>query len=193
MSYLQSFRNALKDQKFLVLDTETTGLHDGEIVQIAIIDSDANVLLDTLVKPVKPIPADATAIHGITDEMVKDAPVWAQITGHIESIVSGKLLVVYNATFDRGMMHKSQERHNLPKIEWKEIAAWYCAMEAFAEFYGEYNAYRGNYKWQKLVVAARHCNQPTDDAHDALADCLMALGVTKHMLKAESEGENESN
>src|SRR5688572_29960828 len=115
MSYLDDFRKALTGKEFLVLDTETTGLYDGEIVQIAIIDSDANVLLDTLVKPVKPIPADATAIHGITDEMCKDAPVWAQITGHIESIISGKLLVVYNATFDRGMMHKSQERHNLPK------------------------------------------------------------------------------
>lgn len=41
----------------LILDTETTGLgDDAEIVEIAIIDQDKNVLLNSLVKPSKPIP-----------------------------------------------------------------------------------------------------------------------------------------
>ncbi len=191
MSYLKNFRNALKDQEFYVLDTETTGLHDGEIVQLALIKSDGQIVLDTLIKPVRPIPADATAIHGITDEICKDAPSWPDIAEPLKQVLQGKLLVVYNAVFDRGMMHKSQERHNLPKIEWKEICSWHCAMEAYAEFYGDYNSYRGSYRWQKLVFAAKNCGQPTDDAHDALADCLMTLGVVKHMLKAESEVGNE--
>ena len=48
-----------------ILDTETTGLYDdAEIVEISIIDENGGVLLDTLVKPLKPIPAEATAIHG---------------------------------------------------------------------------------------------------------------------------------
>lgn len=193
MSYLKNFRNALTDKNFLVLDTETTGLYEGEIVQIAIINSAGENLLDTLVKPKLPIPADATAIHGITDEMVKDAPGWPEIAPKIQEILNGQLLVVYNAVYDRKMMHQTAERHNLPKIEWKEICSWHCAMEAYAEYFGDYNSYRNSYRWQKLVVAARNCGQPTDDAHDALADCLMTLSVTKHMLKAESEASNESN
>ena len=193
MSYLQSFRKALAGKEFLVLDTETTGLHDGEIVQIAIINSAGETLLDTLVKPAQAIPADATAIHGITDEMCNDAPIWPQITGHIESLVSGKELVIYNAVYDRKMMHKSQERHNLPKIEWKDICSFHCAMEAYAEYFGDWNNYHGSYRWQRLSAAAHRCGVTVENAHNALGDCLMTLGVVKHMLKAESEANNESN
>lgn len=187
MTTLASFREALAGKDFLVLDTETTGLYEGEIVQIAIINSAGEILLNTLVKPVEPIPADATNIHGITDHMVKDAPSWIDLAPKIKTILEGKLLVVYNAVYDRKMMHQTAERHNLPKVEWKEITTWLCAMEAFAEFYGDYNRYRGSYRWQKLVMAARHCGVEYADAHDALADCKMALGVSKFMLKVESE------
>lgn len=187
MTTLASFREALTGKKFLVLDTETTGLYDGEIVQIGIVNSAGDVLLDTLVKPVEPIPSDATAIHGITDEMVKDAPTWLDLAPKVKTILEGQLLVVYNAVYDRKMMHQTAERWELPKVEWKEICEWHCAMEAFAEFYGDYNRYRGSYRWQKLVIAARHCGVKYEDAHNALADCFMALGVSHHMLKVESE------
>lgn len=193
MSTLANFRKALTDKDFLVLDTETTGLEDGEVVQIAILNNLGETLLDTLVKPNRPIPRDATAIHGITDDDCKDAPSWIDLAPKIKTILDGKLLVVYNAVYDRKMMHKTAERHNLPKIEWKEICQWHCAMEAFAEYYGDWNDYRGNYRWQKLVTAARHCGIGTNDAHDALGDCWMTLGVVRHMLKAESEASNESN
>lgn len=187
MSYLESFRKALTGQSFLVLDTETTGLYDGEIVQLALIDSDGQTWINTLIKPVKPIPADATAIHGITDEMCKDAPSWPEVADILKSDLHGKRLVVYNAVFDRGMMHKSQERHNLPKIEWKDIASWHCAMEAYAEYWGDYNSYRGNFKWQKLEAAAGRCGVKVENAHQALGDCLMTLGVVKHMLESEAK------
>jgi DNA polymerase-3 subunit epsilon len=191
VSTLENFRKALRGKDFLVLDTETTGLDNAEVVQIAIINSAGEPLLDTLVKTKQPIPRDATRIHGITDEMVKDCPTWLDLAPKIKTILDGQLLVVYNATFDREIMHQTAERWDLPKIEWKEICSWHCAMEAYAEFYGEWNNYHGNYRWQRLGNAARNCNLPTDDAHDALADCLMALGVTKHMLKSEPESEQE--
>ncbi len=44
----------------MILDTETTGLYDAEIVELSIIDTAGNVLLDTLVRPTRPIPAEAT-------------------------------------------------------------------------------------------------------------------------------------
>ena len=56
-------------------DTETTGLSDeDEIVHIAIVDIDGSVLIDTLVKPSKLIPSEATYIHNITNKMVEYAP-----------------------------------------------------------------------------------------------------------------------
>lgn len=182
---LKHFRESLSGKDFNVLDTETTGLYEGEIVQIAIINSAGEILLNTLIKPVEPIPADATNIHGITDEMCKDAPNWLDLAPKIKTILEGKPLVVYNAVYDRKMMHQTAERHGLPKVEWKEVCEWHCAMEAFAEFYGDWNQYRHSYRWQKLVIAARHCGVDYEDAHNALADCFMALGVTKHMLKQD--------
>lgn len=189
MTTLRNFRENLIGKDFLVLDTETTGLEDGEVVQIAIIDKAGETLLDTLVKPKRPIPSDATEIHGITDEMCKDAPTWIDLAPKIKTILDGKLLVVYNAVYDRKIMHRTQERWDLPKIEWKEISTWLCAMEAFAEFYGDYNSYRGNYRWQKLVTAARHFGILPNNAHTALGDCLMTLAVTNAMLKV-SESDN---
>jgi len=59
----------------LVLDTETTGLGDSaEIIEIGIINGSGEVVMNTLVKPSISIPATATAIHGITDDDLLNAP-----------------------------------------------------------------------------------------------------------------------
>lgn len=181
---LETFLTMARFENYLILDTETTGLNDGEIVQIAIIDANGTVLLDTYVKPVQPIPADARRIHGITDEMVKSAPGWDVVCPQVQQILSGTPdLIVYNAVYERKMMHKSGERHGLPKTEWKNLCRWWCAMEAFAEVYGDWNEYRASYRWQKLVTAPAYYNVPQDSAHSALGDCLMTLGVVKGMCK----------
>lgn len=182
-----NFIEVIKANEFVVLDTETTGLHDGEICQIAIIDASGNVLLDTLVKTVYPIPSDASAIHGITDADVATAPTWAELCPKVQEILNGRDVVVYNAVYDRKMMHKAAEKCGLPKTEWKEVCRWFCAMEAFAEEYGDWNDYHQSYRWQKLTTAARYYNLPTQGAHSALADCLMTLGVVKAMAAEAAE------
>jgi DNA polymerase-3 subunit epsilon len=181
---MNDFLDMIRRDEFVVLDTETTGLNRGEIVQIAIIDSSGNALLDSYVKPVRPIPADATRIHRITDEMVASAPIWAELTVTIQSLLSGRDLVVYNAVYDRKMMHQTAEAAGLPKVEWKELCRWHCAMEEFSPIYGEGDDYHQSYRWQKLTTAARYYNLATDGAHTALADCKMTLGVVKAMAAA---------
>lgn len=177
----------VRKEDYLVLDTETTGLRDGEICQIAIIDQDGNVLLDELVKTVDPIPGESTNIHGITDDMVKDARPWSLVVEDVRKLLAGKNVVVYNAVYDRKMMHQSNDRSGLDRIDWKRFTRWYCAMEAYAEFYGEWNDYHGNYRWQRLTMAAKRFNIPTDGAHSALADCQMTLAVVKAMAEATKE------
>lgn len=185
MTTLDAFKALIQSGDYLVLDTETTGLHDGEIVQIAIIDSAGNVLLDTLVRPRFPIPPDATRIHGITNAMVVSAPTWTQVSPQILNLLYGRDLIVYNAVYDRKMMHQSAEKAGLPKIEWKEITRWHCAMEAFAEVYGDWNDYRQSYRWQKLTTAAAYYGLSVQDAHSALGDCLMTLAVIKKLAGVE--------
>ena len=180
---LADFRKIVRDGNFVVLDTETTGLHAGEIVQIAIIASDGDILLDTLVKPAHPIPADATAIHRITDDMVATAPLWKDVLPEVRAALCDWNVIVYNAQYDRKMLHLTNEVHGLEKIDWKQCAAWYCAMEAFAELYGDWNNYNRSYKWQPLWKAAQYyyLEFTPGTEHTALGDCLMTLDVIKKM------------
>lgn len=174
--------DVIKSGDYVVLDTETTGIDRGsEIVSIAVIASDARPLLNTLVHPTKPIPAEATKIHGITNEAVKNVlPFPAEL---LQELLTGRNVIVYNANYDIGMLYNSTRLAGFTQIEWRNIASWHCAMETFAEIYGEWDDYHGNYRWQKLVFAAGHYGIPTDGAHGALADCLMTLQVCKKMAE----------
>jgi len=180
---MTSFIDLIRSNNFLVLDTETTGLGPtAEICQIAIIDSAGTVLLDTLVKPINPIEAGAIAVHGITNAMVEDAPGWKDITALIETLLTGRDVVIYNAVFDRKLMHQSAEQAGTPKIEWKTLATFHCAMLEFAAVFGDWNDYYQSYRWKTLQTAAQFYKLPVSDAHHALGDCLTTLAVCKAMV-----------
>ena len=184
MNKRQSILEVIESRDFVVLDTETTGLYESaEIVSIAVIDSDGKTLLDTLVKPVRPIPPEATRIHGITNEMVKDAlPLPVQTLGHL---LTNRHVIIYNTQYDVQMLRQSAGIAKLPMIPWYDVAEFWCAMTAFAEIYGEWNDYHGNYRWQKLSTACSYYKIPVVGAHGALADCQMTLKVCEAMLAAE--------
>jgi len=99
---------------YVVFDTETTGLlptQGDEIVQIAalrlmgqrIVDAEQ---LDRLVHPGRKIPPASTKIHGITDDMVADAPGIAQAGAEMHDFAKGSVLVAHNAPFDMAFFHK---------------------------------------------------------------------------------------
>src|SRR3990172_950924 len=92
---LQAFKSMIRRGEFVVLDTETTGLERGEIVQIAVIDASGAVLLDTLVKPVNPIPPDASRIHGLYAADVADAPTWEAVSAQLVPLLTGRNVVIY--------------------------------------------------------------------------------------------------
>ena len=189
-AYLASFIKKLSGSPFLVLDTETTGLGKAEIVQIAIINSEGETLLDELVKPVHPIPARASAIHKITDEKVAAAPLWTEVSRKVVDIITNQSVVIYNRDFDLNMLYSTDKFSDKPILYgWDEIAKdYFCAMKAFAVHNGEWNNYRRSYAWKPLSQAAKIMKVPVVNAHSALGDCRMTLGVVKAMLKAHSEG-----
>lgn len=180
--------SVLRSGDFVILDTETTGLgSDAEICQVAIIDSQGKTLLDTLVKPVRAIPAEATRIHGITNDMVKAAPNFINVAQAVWDACQGKTVIVYNAEYDFRLLEQSEKACNpLALSDWHTIERE-CAMIKFAEIYGDWNDYKQSYRWQKLETAARHYGLPVVDAHSALGDCQMTLAVCKAMLAAEGD------
>lgn len=168
-----------RPESWVVLDTETTGLgDDAEICQIAIVNHLGSVLLYSLVKPTRPIPASATKIHGITNEMVADAPSFADLWTQIRNLLSNKTCFIYNAEYDTRLMVQSAKAHG--GVPLYNGTRFEDVMVPFAEKRGEWNEYRQGWKWQKLSDAVNWLGyEPPKNAHDALADCRMTLIVMK--------------
>lgn len=157
----------------LFLDTETTGLDSrAEVCQIAIVDYNGEVLLDTLVKPTVPIPPDATAIHHITNAHVASAPAFAELWAQFAAIIDGRHVVIYNADYDVRVLRQSARANGL---QFEPRAQFHCAMLAYAEFHGEWDDYRGGYRWIKLGVALKNTDIDARAVtlHSALADAEM--------------------
>lgn len=170
--------------KPVYLDTETTGLEDfDQIVEICVLDFDGSVLVDSLVKPTSTIPAGVTKLHGITDEMVKEAPTWPEIWPAVQAALTGRHLAIYSADFDVRMMQQSHRHH---AMRWKlKGASFFCIMKLYAQFRGEWDDDRGTYRWHKLREAGRHCNIELPNAHRAKADALLARAVLHHIAQKQ--------
>ena len=127
----------------LFLDTETTGLDAGaEIVEIAVLDRHGAVLFESLVKPVVPVPDEAIAVHGITNEDLAQAPAWPEVATVLDGLVAGRVLVAHNAVFDKRMLSQSSDRHRLPA---PTGASWECTLELLTQPNGG--------RWPNLAVA----------------------------------------
>lgn len=172
-------------QNPLILDTETTGLGPtDEIVQIAVVDADGTVLLNTLVRPTQPISAEATSIHGITDSDVELAPSGGEICLELARLLRQRLVCIYNADFDARILAQTFRAWGVPLPKFQTE----CVMTLYAEFEGEWSAYHGSYRWHKLTSAASRANLGHFGAHDALGDAETTRRLLAHMATfAESE------
>lgn len=107
----------------VALDTETTGLDPAEghrIVEIGAVE-----MIDRLptgrtfhvfLNPERPIPPDATRIHGITDERVSGCPTFAQIVDELLDFLDGAVLLIHNASFDLRFIDAELARCGRPPL-----------------------------------------------------------------------------
>lgn len=152
---------------YYVLDTETTGLNNAQMCQLAILHRDGREF-KSLVKPTIPIESGAMAVHHITNEMVEDAPDASLMAFHI---ISNKIMVIYNAPFDTKVIQESLKAVHAPQVIFPEVID---AMQIYSKFRGEWNDYYQNYRWHKLEAACNQCGINIDlTLHDALSDCIM--------------------
>ncbi len=176
-------RGLIASGDFVILDSETTGLYEAEMVQLAVIDAAGDVLLDTLVKPGIPIEAGAARIHGITEDKLELAPSFATVYPVLYRVIANRRLVIYNAQFDwsiirRLMIALGEAEIPLPNdLNYPE-----CAMLHYADFYGEWSDYHHSYTYQKL---------PGGD-HSALGDCRATLALIEKMAEARLSYEEEA-
>lgn len=106
-------------------DTETTGISPqrDRVIEIAAYDPINKREFVHLVNPGQPIPAEATAVHNITDEMVKDAKTWAEIGPLFAEFCAGDTVLIAhnNDRFDIIFLQEEFKRNNLPFPEFKTL------------------------------------------------------------------------
>ena len=171
----EAVRNLFIDG-FMLLDLETTGKDahapETEIVEITILDTDGMPVLNSLVKPVKPIPVEVTALHGISDEDVKEAPTFQEVYPEIARVIEGQTLVIYNADYDSYLLDNLIIRNGLDMPAFEQ----WCLMKAYSDYQQTPKApgktYGGKYAWHKLSVACEQQGIVLEDAHRALGDTL---------------------
>jgi DNA polymerase-3 subunit epsilon len=166
-------------EPLVVLDTETTGLGQrDQIVQVAVIDGTGEPLLLRLVKPTVPISPDASRVHRITADTVRDAPAFPQVYAELAAALKDRAIIAYNAQFDRKMLNQTCAAYQLPRFP---AAPWHCAMLRFAEYYGQWDRARQSFAWQKLSAACAMMGVAPAGAHSALGDAQMTLRLVQRL------------
>ena len=90
------------NERALIIDTETIGAGPQiEIIEIALCDSRGEIVFDTLVRPTfNPLPAPSKHRRFAREEF-ESAPHWPDVWPRLAPLIEGKLLIAYNAAFDR--------------------------------------------------------------------------------------------
>jgi DNA polymerase-3 subunit epsilon len=154
-----------------VIDLETTGtdLATDKIVEIAIIKLMPDGTIQKkrkIVNPQMPIPAASSNVHGITDEMVKDAPTFKQIANEVKQFLNNCDLGGYNSNrFDIPMLVEEFLRSGLDfSMEGRKLVD---VQKIFHQM--EQRTLSAAYKF--------YCNKVLDNAHSAEADASATLEV----------------
>ena len=166
------------DPRVVYVDTETTGCGAAdEVIELAVVGNDGAVLFETLLRPRRPIPPAVIAVHGITDAEVAGAPTLPEVQAAVMAALAGRLVVVYNAPFDRRMIEQSCRLYGADP----PAAAYECAMRRYADFAGVPHASgRGGYRWHKLEKAVLAFGA-SPGGHRAAADALACRAVVHGM------------
>ena len=119
------------------VDLETTGTTStgDRITEIGIVRVAEGEFLDewsTLVNPERSIPEEIRVLTGITNEMVRDAPTFAELRREVFDRLEGHVLVAHNARFDYGFL-----RNEFRRLEVKYTADVLCTVRLSRRMYPE--------------------------------------------------------
>ncbi len=158
---------------FYIGDTETCGLGEQNVpCEVALLQIDPVTLevkreIVSLIDPKMLISEGAMAVHGITDEMVAEAPTLEEF---VQYTLGGGLpndvtMICHNVPFDIKALSRLG---NITRTVCTLFEARQCIHDS------------GNHK---LPTLARHFNLPDNGAHRALADCYTTLGLLREILR----------
>ena len=162
---------------YAVFDCETTGTTPelDEIVSFAVVRLDVagieTARFVQFVRPSRPIPADATAVHGIGDEEVVSAPPFGEIARELLELLDGAVFAAHNVPFDLAML---KHAFALTGIDYCPVGVA-CTLDAFRLL----EPLAGDHRLQSI------CDRrgiAFEDAHDALSDVLATTALLRLLL-----------
>jgi DNA polymerase III epsilon subunit family exonuclease len=155
-------------ERYCVIDVETTGFSPtrDRIVEVACALVDGGRVVGrwaTLVNPGMPIPAVATSVHGITDDMVEDAPSIVLALRHVRRLCRGRTVAAHCANFDLSFVGPTVASRGL------------CTMRLARALFPE----APNHKNQTLrrFLGIDRVAGEAFEAHRALSDALVSAHV----------------
>lgn len=169
---------------FVVIDLETTGFNENsdEIIELGAIKVRNGEIVDRysqLVKPRRPIPAAASAVNGIWNEMLTAAPDITEAISPFVEFIGDDILVGQNILFDIKFAYVATYRHLHQKIlrnDYVDILS--LSRRLFPGL--------PNYK---LGTLAAHFGITVDAAHRADADCLTELRCYQYIQNYVTENQ----
>jgi DNA polymerase-3 subunit epsilon len=170
--------SSLKQERFICIDVETTGLNieEDRIIEVAAVrfSIEEGVLesFETLIDPVRAIPEEATAIHKISSSMLKGKPTAEVIMPKLLDFVGNDVIIGHQITFDIGMIVSAAKRMNL---------ATDLEKRAFIDTLRLARSY-GDSPNNSLSQLAKHFNVAFEESHRAMSDVLMNIEVFKYLV-----------
>ena len=160
----KQFRKLFIDTDWAVADTEATGIGDADqICELAVIRGhDRKTLFNKLMSTTCPMQTGAVGQHGITAEMLRGEPTFADCQDEIDQSMSeiGRVLW-YNGAFDVRMKQQTAFAQGIQDPEWPEFIE---VMLSVGTWCGSWNARKNGWRWPKL-----------EGGHRARGDCLYLI------------------
>lgn len=159
-------------QTYVVVDVETTGGRAGlhRVTEIGAVKMRGGEIVDewsSLINPQRAIPANITRITGITDAMVANAPVFAEIADSFAEFMGEAIFAAHNVNFDYGFISAEYQmidrRFRHPKI---------CTCSTMRKLYPGYASY-------SLKNLCREFEIDLKSHHRALCDAKAAAELLK--------------
>lgn len=163
--------------RFIAFDLETTGTVVGadaicEIGAVRFVDGHIDAIYSTLVDPRRPIPPGASAVNGITNDMVAGKPFIEDILESFSEFCGTDILVAHNASFDSQFVIAEIKKHELPGPRGAVIDTLPIARKVLPGL--------PNYKLGTLV---QHFKIPSSEFHRAEADATYCGRVFLELVK----------
>lgn len=166
----------LKQQTFVCLDCETTGLDPKQdrIIEVAAAKFTIDTIVDqyeTLVDPKIEIPAASIAIHHITQDMVQGKPSIEEVLEPLLQFIGNHPVVGHGINYDIDIVIAHAERANIACKLKKNLCFDTLRL---ARLYGESPT-------NSLEMLRRHFNIAAEGAHRAMSDVIVNIKVFKHL------------